>query len=805
MIFLGGSIENPEETSESNVADNDDTLLESGSLANAASSDCDDMDVNIGDLHDSRSISNASESSSIFDGQNDVDTSEESEDEDVSHDRNNCDDDPIMFEVSQLKESEVMEMITGICVRFNTSYELRKAIVDLIKCLAGPCYTNWKMTKHNIKKKYDPPDTVISYTFFCSACKFPLLGPVQNMEFANETAICQKCNHQQNHLSMRSENKFVYIDLEFQLKSLLTNTHIEESIMTFIHQRNARQNADYDGSISDISDSELYRRLNTKYSNEGYHHEYLLTYNFNTDGMPIFNSSKRSCWPILLYVNELPPKERFKHVLLVALWIGDKEPTPSMMDTFLQQFVQGALKLFKEGIIIKHGERRKIFKFAPLCCAVDSVARPVVQNRLQYNGYQGCSWCYANGTHLRGTVRYLFREDAELRSHESHLKDIADAQLLGKIIKGVKGDSIIFKLPEFNAVWGFSYDFMHGTLLGIQKQMAESSYNQGSPIYLSKLQRTKLNARLISIRPIKKIQRLPRPLTERCKWKASEWLSWSLFYCLPCYYGIIRNDVHEHLALLVSALFRLLQDHVTDEELNQCEIDLLRFVADFETLYGKECVTFNIHALLHMVQSVRMCGPLWATSTFNFESTNFHLKQQVSGPKGVEAQVCTKYLQKNLWKWQTDSGGKSEICRQYCKNLFATHKHTGTITVEETVLLGIGKQTVNGIRYERCICKGDYYHSSTYKPNKKTNDSAVQIHSDEYAEITAILQIGNECYFEIRKMITENVFNVPHIFRVNGYSENTTIIPICNVKKKIMFVTHAEGTYVCCTPHIFYM
>ncbi|XP_024874420.1 uncharacterized protein LOC112456243, partial [Temnothorax curvispinosus] len=109
-----GSIENPEEASESNVADNDDTSLESGSLVNATSSDRDDMDVDVG-LHDSRSISNASESSSISDGENNVDTSEESEDEDILHDRNNCDDDPIMFEVSQLKESEVMEMITGIC------------------------------------------------------------------------------------------------------------------------------------------------------------------------------------------------------------------------------------------------------------------------------------------------------------------------------------------------------------------------------------------------------------------------------------------------------------------------------------------------------------------------------------------------------------------------------------------------------------------------------------------------------------------------------------------------------------------
>jgi len=73
---------------------------------------------------------------------------------------------------------------------------------------------------------------------------------------------------------------------------------------------------------------------------------------------------------------------------------------------------------------------------------------------------------------------------------------------------------------------------------------------------------------------------------------------------------MIRADVQEHLALLVGSLFRLLQNNITEEELKICEIDLLRFVAEFEILYGEENVTFNIHGLLHIVKSVRMCKPL---------------------------------------------------------------------------------------------------------------------------------------------------------------------------------------------------
>jgi len=75
---------------------------------------------------------------------------------------------------------------------------------------------------------------------------------------------------------------------------------------------------------------------------------------------------------------------------------------------------------------------------------------------------------------------------------------------------------------------------MHGTLLRVQKQIGECCYIQDSPIYLSKAQRTEVNDRLTCITAVKKIERLPRPLTDRCKWKTSD----SLFYCLPCFNGI---------------------------------------------------------------------------------------------------------------------------------------------------------------------------------------------------------------------------------------------------------------------------
>ena len=69
-------------------------------------------------------------------------------------------------------------------------------------------------------------------------------------------------------------------------------------------------------NIEDIFDGEMYKKAMSGLS------KFDLSLSFNTDGVPIFNSSKCSLWPILATVNELPPKLRRTPVLLVGLWSG---------------------------------------------------------------------------------------------------------------------------------------------------------------------------------------------------------------------------------------------------------------------------------------------------------------------------------------------------------------------------------------------------------------------------------------------------------------------------------------------------
>lgn len=42
-------------------------------------------------------------------------------------------------------------------------------------------------------------------------------------------------------------------------------------------------------------------------------------------------------------------------------------------------------------------------------------------------------------------------------------------------------------------------------------------------------------------------------------------------------------------------------------------------------MYGKVNVSYNVHQLLHLTDSVEARGPLWATSCFPFEGRNILL------------------------------------------------------------------------------------------------------------------------------------------------------------------------------------
>lgn len=334
---------------------------------------------------------------------------------------------------------------------------------------------------------------------------------------------------------------------------------------------NSRPKQSSDHKIRDICDGLEYKKLSSDGGILSDKNNFSLT--VNTDGAPVFESSKCSIWPLQFFINELPADIRFKaeNVLLAGLWFGAKDPR---MDVFMIPFMEEALSLHNTGFNWKKQSGETVTsKVVTLCCCLDSVARPMVQGIKQFNGYYGCSYCLHPGKNVDGScVRFTEsgQPSHEERTDSGIRKDMRKAVKKGKIVNGVKSMSPFYILPSFNLVYGFVIDYMHCVLLSVTRTMANlwlDSANHYQPYYIC-LSAGVVDNRLKSITPPSKVTRFPRPISQRSAWKANEWRNWLLFYSLPCLKGVRPKKYYEHFAVLVLTIYCLLGEEISFEDVD---------------------------------------------------------------------------------------------------------------------------------------------------------------------------------------------------------------------------------------------
>ena len=491
----------------------------------ANSSDSDECEVENNSEENEDEADETSDSGGNLDETDDTSSSNEiADDFDITKENNRWNNDRqdwnnrIMFEASGLKVSDVLFLISAYTLRFLISEKGKEGLLELVKLFAGPEFQNARALTNSSFNSFNLSTNLVSYVFYCDICNEKLIAPVSKKDIPKEIQTCYLCE-QQYSLKTDSENSFVLLDVEHQLRLLLENKAVQKAVIENIRRIDTKKLTN-NNCIEDVHDGIMYRKVVPKESNVIH-----LTYNANTDGANIFNSSKRSLWPLQISINELPPSIRFKNIILAALWITSREPKPSGMQLYLSEFLEKTRRLREHGIKVTHYDTKEdfhVFKLHPICMCVDSVARPVIQNRLQYNGYFSCSWCYIRGIHSAGTVRYSITEDSVLRSHDAHLVDVRNSERTQRIVNGVKGPCVLSTLRNFDCVWGFPQDYLHGILLGVSRQLWNIWTNPGTSYYLSLADREHVNKRMEKIKPPLYVHRLIRLLTEKCKWKASE-------------------------------------------------------------------------------------------------------------------------------------------------------------------------------------------------------------------------------------------------------------------------------------------
>lgn len=641
----------------------------------------------------------------------------------------------------------------------------------------------------------------------------------------NEDVIrCEDCNGlrfqgplEKQSLKRRvSGNYFVTLPLKSQLRDILERDGV------FTELTNYRQPST---NICDITSSDCIqeKRKQGEFLNSTHN----LSLLFNTDGVPLYSSSSVSIWPVFLVINELPPAMRFsqKNMLLWGLWQSTGKPK---FQTFLQRFVEDLTDLHRSGVSVTIKGQDITVKAELTVGTMDLQAKAYVMEMTQHNGQFGCLTCEEPGTvckqgkgHCRG-YPYPHVNPPAKRSTESVLNSAEEALQSGKVSSGIKDVSVLFGLPYFDPIKGLVPDYMHGVLLGTTKKLLQLWFSPSSskqPYHLGHMVK-EVDKRLSAMKPTDEITRMPRNLeTSLQHMKASELQNWLLHYSVPCLDGIMENKYMENLCYLVEGVYILLGDSISQESLDRAGDMLRQFYITFEQLYGTNNCGLNIHNIgLHLVDYVKLHGPLWAWSCFPFEDMNGLLVKSAHGTGDVCRQLLC--LMKSRKRLLTEANNiKDPELRDFTNEMLSVGRVVKTTGIannckilgtlkpfnpEESIVAAVGQlqQRVAArdslAKVMRIQLKGNVIYSESYQRMQKRISHVVLVQNFEDIELASVQYFVYEkqsqlCFAVCEKLrvigLVKN--NVNHLVKVS-LTGDVCVVPVNYIAEKVLFLNGNE-------------
>lgn len=631
---------------------------------------------------------------------------------------------------------------------------------------------------------------------------------------------------------------FVLADVRSQLKMILGKPHVWQSILDT--KSRVLELQDKSHTLTDITDGESYKKVSKPGS-------FLdprcpnVSVMFNTDGIPLYSSSKVKLWPIFMVINELPPVKRFVrgNAVLAGLWQG-KCDVPFIQ--YLSAFGRSMNELHETGIdFVPHGSSMSInTKVAVLIGCVDLQAKAYIANMTAHNGQFGCLTCEEPGKSVKsgkGSCRcYPYRPEHErhpFRTTES-INLSAEVATPKKRIKGVCGPSGLQYLPSFDFVTGIVPDYMHGVLLGVTKALlykwlsptcSKEPYFVGDKVSV-------ISGHLKDISPPDYVERLPRDLEKHyLNLKATELQSWLLYYAIPCLRGILPDLYLEHFCLLSEGIHILLKDHIDSDDLLRAEYLLENFYEEFSQLYGENSCGLNVHnTCSHLVFYVRQWGPLFGWNCFAFEDFNAQILGYAHGTGDVTNQIIKRHMASlyvsNVNTKAIDEESVSECISKLTKRNDKSVKTTiqavnccvagaeQKLMVDDTMKLFLLTQCHAGsidhlkkiLRISLCREK---FYGIEYRKIRKRHCCFALTDSGNIVKILYFVRNVQENYV-YAVCNTVETDPIPHIFPFSGHHifvvnllDDVIVIPANKLCQKVFFVEIGQTCYVTKAPNLF--
>lgn len=480
----------------------------------------------------------------------------------------------------------------------------------------------------------------------------------------------------------------------------------------------------------------------------------------------------------------------YQNILVSGLYYG-----PSKAINFHDLLYPLCQELDHHGII-KYKHEEIIYHFQPVImyCVMDMPARAKILNMVAHNGKESCIFCMHPGVSIESKtstiVRYTWQADIPAKRTP---KDIIDTMLNirgTEIVNGIKGVSALVAFKNFDIVDSIGLDYLHCILHGVVEKILDlwlNSHYSKKEFYLNKAKQVALNQLITHIKPPREINRKPSAVTNPKK--ANEVRSDLLYYLPIVLNGLQKTKYLNHFKLLSSTIYTLLQTRITAHELNKCNDQLILFLKNFELLYGLENVTPKFHLALHLIDRVRVIGPLWAQSMFSLETMNGILVKSVKGTTSVLRQIASSYVIKQSLRKKCDRNNL-----QCCKFLGARSQILIADKWKAVILQKVRCASKIPI-FKRLQLDNDIYTCSIYKQTKSI-DYFVQFSDLVIGKIYFFFEIDDEKFVLFERFRTIGTdYHISEI-EAQDYFEVKNVL---DIKRKCIYI---EKKSIVCKKYI---
>lgn len=404
---------------------------------------------------------------------------------------------------SELKfRSEVTDQVEKVvlnALKYNNPKSCIESSIKIMNEVPGSKF-HLPETKYMVKETIQ---TVFDFEvhYMCKKCEIYTGTPYKKAKISQ--IVRKECGAT---FGKKSDEFFIYIPIEQQLR-----LSIEKNFDSIIQFKCSERDENF---VSDVRDGSIHKNIDLKFPDS-----FNLSLLVNTDGAQVFDSTKKSLWPLQIIQKILHPKIRYltSNILLVGLIFVKGKPDPTH---FFFPLIQEITRMHKQGFRIESMSKEIIFRPFITHCVCDLPAKAKCQGILQYNGEFACGYCLHPGISIEGkeasgkpnkkrkTIRYVRQSGAaSLRTHNGTICSLKKLQKFPeKHIQGFYTISCFIGVPELNIIHGFAIDYMHCILIRTTHKLAGfwlDSKNFNEPFYINPNRKKILNGRLLStsIRP----------------------------------------------------------------------------------------------------------------------------------------------------------------------------------------------------------------------------------------------------------------------------------------------------------------